>query len=395
MADQYTDVEIVSWGNKFSSSLFGVILGFILFFGSFFLLYWNEGRLNLSEIAKQSVEISATLPNQKAIGKFVSTTGTIRSNEVLGDNLFLLPGKYSIIDRTVEMFSWKEDSETRIEKRLNGSETRTTTYTYTKEWANNPENSKDFKHSAGHENPKKAFFDQLYTISGAKVGLYNINTADFKEVVQRKTSCDSDATISSYPTGRGIYLSDSSRLQLSSQLIKADSNIKLINNYLFQGNGAPEKPNIGDVRICYNTIPINSTVTVFGKLEASNQITPHNAPKNIKFYQLFASHRSEAIKRLNSEHTFWTWLLRLFGFMAMLIGILFSLKPLNALIDLIPFVGGFFEEITAGLSFFVAFVLTTVTILISQLIHHPFVLITVLVITFIVLSTFRRFQKSV
>ncbi|MBW4508282.1 MAG: hypothetical protein KME64_17465 [Scytonematopsis contorta HA4267-MV1] len=56
--------------------------------------------------------------------------------------------------------------------------------------------------------------------------------ADFKEVVQRQTSCDSKTTTSSYPTGRGIYLSDSSRLQLSPQLIKSNGNIKLQNNYL-------------------------------------------------------------------------------------------------------------------------------------------------------------------
>jgi Transmembrane protein 43 len=395
MADHYTDVEVVGWGEKFSSSLLGVILGLILFIGSFFLLYWNEGRLNLSEIAKHATEISATLPNQQAVGKFISTTGTITSNQSLGDNQFLLSGQYGIIDRTVEMFSWKESSETRTEKHLNGSETRTTTYNYTKEWTDSPENSKNFKHSAGHENPQKAVLDQLYTVSSAKVGVYNINMADFKQVVQRKTSCDSNVTTFSYPTGRGIYLSDSSRLQLSPQLIKSNDNIKLQNNYLFKGNGIPENPNIGDLRICYNTIPTNSTVTVFGKLEASNQITPYNAPKNTKFYQLFASNRSDAITLLNSEYTVWIWVLRVLGFMAMFIGILLSLKPLNALIDLIPFVGGFFEEVTAGLSFFVAFVLTTVTILISQLLHHPLVLIASIVITFITLSIFRRFQKSV
>ncbi|OKH54618.1 hypothetical protein NIES2101_07370 [Calothrix sp. HK-06] len=396
MSEEYTEVVDNSWGDRFGSSLFAVILGLILFFGSFILLFWNEGRLNLSEIAKTAVEISATQPNQKAIGKFISTTGTIKSNQALGDNLFLIPGSYSVVDRTVEMFAWREEKRTEERKSmLDGKVTKTTTYKYTKGWTNEPSDSSDFNYSQTHYNPKKAYSDQHYTASGAKVGLYDINMTDFKEVMQRKTSCDSNSTALSYPTAEGIYLNSNSRLQLSAQSIKSSGDdVKLTNNYLFKGKGVPENPSIGDVRICYNVIPSNSTVTVFGKLAPSNQITVYNAPKNTKFYQLFATSRNEAIKILNSEYTVWTWVLRLIGFAAMSFGIIFALQPINTLLKLIPFVGEWVEEISLSLSFFIAFILTMVTILVSQLLHHPLILIVAIITTLIAFSGVKKIRKN-
>ncbi|BAZ09734.1 hypothetical protein NIES4071_15440 [Calothrix sp. NIES-4071] len=395
MSEEYSETVVNSWGDNYITSLLAVILGLFLFFGSFILLFWNEGRLNLSEVAKTAIEISATQPNQKAIGKLISTTGTITSTQALGDNLFLVPGSYSIVDRTVEMFSWYEKTRTEERKNLNGSVSKTTYYDYSKGWTNDPKDSKDFKYSATHHNPKKAYSDQHYTTSGAKVGLYNINMADFEKVMQRKNSCESNSSETSYPTGKGIYLNDNSRLQLSSQLVKSSGDVRLINNYLFQGKGTPENPSIGDVRICYNTIPINSTVTVFGKLEAANQITAYNAPRNTKFHQLFTINRSEAIKTLKSEFTNWTWIFRIFGFLAMSFGIIFAIEPVNMLLRLIPFFGQWVGEISVYLSFFVGFVLTTATIFFSQLLHNPLVLIAVIITTLIILLGLKKIKQYI
>jgi Transmembrane protein 43 len=395
MSEEYREVEVIGWGDRFSSSFFGVLLGLILFFGSFVLLFWNEGRLNLSEVAKTAVEISATQVNQKAIGKFISTTGTITSSPALGDDLFLVPGAYSVVDRTVEMFSWDEDTRTEERKNLDGSVTKTTIYNYKKKWTNKPDKSNNFKHSSTHINPQKAYSDQHYTALGAKVGLYNINMSEFEQVVQRKSSCQGNVTEFSYPTGKGIYLGENNRLQLFPQLIKLNDGVRLTNNYLFKGIGTPENPRIGDVRVCYNVIPINSTVTIFGKLDASNQISVYNAPKNTKFYQLFTTNRGEAIKLLNSEYTFWVWLLRILGFAAMFFGIIFAIGPINYLLSLIPFIGEWIEDITVNISFFVALVLTTITIVISQLLHHPVILIFVIITTLVAFFGVKRVIRQI
>jgi len=122
-----------------------VILEIILFVASFFVLYWNEGRVYLSQVAQKAVEIVATANNPAAEGKLVSVTGTVTSSELLGDNLYLQPGKYLAASRNVEMFAWKENSSTKKKKKVGGSETITTTYSYSKGWVNNPEKSNSFK----------------------------------------------------------------------------------------------------------------------------------------------------------------------------------------------------------------------------------------------------------
>ena len=44
MADTFTEVTYQSWGSRMSSSIGGVCIGVLLFFGSGGLLFWNEGR---------------------------------------------------------------------------------------------------------------------------------------------------------------------------------------------------------------------------------------------------------------------------------------------------------------------------------------------------------------
>ena len=59
MTDQYEEVEFISWGNRLLRAVATLSLGAILFIGSFWLLIWNEGRIDLSVVAKSATELSA------------------------------------------------------------------------------------------------------------------------------------------------------------------------------------------------------------------------------------------------------------------------------------------------------------------------------------------------
>src|SRR3990167_6526097 len=59
MADQFTDVTTTGYCGRIINSIKGVVIGLILFVVSFGLLYWNEGRVDLSNIAKTATEISS------------------------------------------------------------------------------------------------------------------------------------------------------------------------------------------------------------------------------------------------------------------------------------------------------------------------------------------------
>lgn len=57
------------------------------------------------------------------------------------------------LKRTVQFFQWREKSETSTEKKVGGSQTKTTTYTHTKEWCDHPIDSSKFKGRCPGTNP--------------------------------------------------------------------------------------------------------------------------------------------------------------------------------------------------------------------------------------------------
>ncbi|MEK7086035.1 MAG: TMEM43 family protein, partial [Patescibacteria group bacterium] len=142
MSDQYKVVTTKGYGSRIVDSIKGVGMGILLFLASFGVLYWNEGRVDLSEVAKNAVEISSTEVALAGVdGKLVSTNGKITSGETLGDGLYLNPGKYLSVHRDVEMYAWVEKTSSNSDTNLGGSETTETTYTYAKEWTSSPSSS--------------------------------------------------------------------------------------------------------------------------------------------------------------------------------------------------------------------------------------------------------------
>lgn len=136
------------------SSIKGILIGLVMFIVSFGVLYRNEGRVNVANIAKTAVEIDATVLAETGVdGQLISTTNVLKSEEKLGDT-FLKVGDYIAFHRVVEMFAWEENTRSSSDENLGGSETTETTYTYDKVWTDSPENSTDFKYPDEHRNPQ-------------------------------------------------------------------------------------------------------------------------------------------------------------------------------------------------------------------------------------------------
>lgn len=345
MADEYTHVETVGWFSRIGNSFLGVLLGIVLFFASFFVLFWNEGRVDFSAVAKNGVEISANAPSSAANGKLVSTTSAITSDEVLGDNLFFKPGKYIALHRRVEMYGWVEDQKTETRKNVGGSETKTTTYTYTKKWVDEPKDSSSFKHPEGHQNPSKSIKEGKYRVSTAKVGVYSLDMSS-------------------------IDLPDLSTIELNNQNTISKDGFAIADDYLYKGTGKLQNPQVGDLRIQYSALPTGTNVTVFGKLDSNNRITPYIHSNNQRLYRIFTGTKEQAISNLKSEYTIFTWVFRLVGFLMMWIGLVMSVGPISVLLDFIPFLGDVSGAFAGASTFIIAFVLSAITILISMLLHN-------------------------
>jgi uncharacterized membrane protein (DUF485 family) len=336
------------------SSFMGIIFGFLMFLGSFVLLYFNEGRVDLSQIAKTAIDISATdAPPADADKKLVCAKGKLASSEKLGDD-YLKAGDFLAIERKAEMYAWVEKKSSKTNKNLGGSETTHNDYTYVREWTESPKNSSDFKVSSGHENPTMRVKSSSKTATKATLGDYSININEVSLPSLRSHNFRASE----------VNFMDKIEFVSEGQL------------YLSY-TGSSNDPQVGDIRITYSVLPnpIENAI-IFGNLDAqAKSITPHIGKKESKLYRIFDTDRASAIAEMSSEHKAIAWLLRVIGFLLMWIGLSMLFGPISTFLDVLPIFGTISRTLIGGLCFIVALVLSSVTIIVSMILHNPIALI--------------------
>jgi len=361
MADQYVETTTKGLGSRLMDSIKGVVIGLILFIASFVLLYWNEGREGLAPLANTASEITADSLNTDTSlnGKLVSVTGKLTTAEKLGDELYLLPGDYFALNRKVEMFAWVEDQKTESNTNLGGSETSTTTYDYSKDWENSPEDSNNFKYPAGHANLVKSLEDKKNTVTTAQVGVYNIAPKDLD-----------------LPSFTDLTLSKEI-VTLANNAVLAGSSFIYIS--LAGAQGSFENPAIGDLRISYTVLLPDDEVTVFGKLE-QEQIKKFTSSEGQSLYRMLEGDRAAAIALIAQEDTTILWVLRIVGFLMMWFGLGSLLAPLTTLGDIVPIIGTLGRSVVSVITFIISLVLSIVTIIVSRILHNPLALVITVVV---------------
>ncbi len=354
---KYTEVTKKTWGGKISESIKGVLIGLILFVVSFGVLWWNEGRTDISRIVVDAAILNATVTDTQNEGNLVSVTSILHTDETLGDPDFLNPGKYLTLTRHVEMYAWVEKSESKTEKKVGGSEETTTTYYYVKEWTSSPPDSSGFKDPNAPTNPPMKYEDETFYVSTASIGVYPVDISNM-----------------SLPGGDAVPLASTS--------INYRSGGRLDGNYIFVSKSwgsSADNPQVGDVRINYTALPNDVNVTAFGKLQGGS-LVPYMHKGKTKIYHARYGTVEEAMATLHKEHQTTAWIFRIVGFLMMWIGLTMFFGPINAVLDVLPFLGNVSRTIIGFVMFIVALVLSGITILISMIAHNIIALIITLVI---------------
>jgi hypothetical protein len=369
--DQFTKVTQKGFGSRIVNSITGILFGIILFLGSFVLLYWNEGRVDLSKVAATAIDISATAQNPEADGKLVSVNEKVSSGEVVGDSLYLKPGDYLAVNRDAEMYAWVEHEETKTEKNIGGSETETTTYTYDTKWTSNPEDSSNFEHPEGHQNPLPMKTEsETFRVNSAKLGIYSLDM-------------------------QSIDLPGSEDLALKQDMITLTPEVTLSGNYIYRpasGVFAEGKTEVGDIRISYSVVPDNGSVTVFGKLNGDK--IEKFIEKKAELYRMFTGSRDESIATLATEHKIITWVLRLLGFILMWVGLSMLFEPISVFLDVLPALGSVSRFAIKSVTFLVALVLSITTILVSMILHNIYAVIAAAVIVGVLVYMWMKGRKK-
>ena len=373
MADRFTEVTRTGYGKRVGRSLSGVIIGLILFVASFVVLFWNEGRQDMSLVATQATEIEANQVDSSADGNLVSTSGVLTSEETLGDD-YLMIGDYIALKRTVEMYAWEETTEEETETSTGGSETTTTTYEYDTDWVESVPDSSDFKYPEEHDNPTKEIDSATKTVAEAKVGVYNINT----ETV-------------TLPNYSSITLNEENIILPTTTDIYEETELK--SNYIFIGEGSFTVPEVGDLRISYSAVKTNLDVTIFGQLD-ENKIVNYVDEDDNKLYRIFTGTREEAISTLHTEHVASTWIFRAVGFLMMWIGLGALLGPISTVLDFLPFLGKASRSIIGVITFIIALGLSALTIIISMIVHSLVAMIIIAIAVIIIIVVLIILMKK-
>jgi hypothetical protein len=353
--DSYTEVTEQGFLSRLIGSIVGVFIGFLLFLGSFALIYFNEGRIDASNIAKGAVTLAPANVDASANGKLVALTGALTTDGLTSDNMFLRPGPYVAVQRKVEMYAWDEDSSTSSSSNVGGSSTNKTTYTYKRDWVTHPGTTSSFKVPQGHENPSLPFEDQLTRARSAKIGAYGIDLSS-------------------------IDVSGTTPIALNASNTTLGQGAVLAGNYVFVGKGSAQAPQVGDVRVSYSALASGVSATVFGKLDGAT-VTAYVDRNNSRLFRVFPGTRDEAVGTLSSEYQTLTWILRGVGFLMMWIGLTMLFGPFTTLLDFIPLFGMVGRTLVGVIAFPIALVLSAVTILVSMVLHNVVVLLLVAVAT--------------
>lgn len=366
--DSYQEVATHSWVGRMAISFIAALFGLLLFLASFVLLYWNEGRavdaiVGQDAGARAVVSVPIDRLDPALEGRLVHVTGTPTITGPAVDPTFKVSASNAMrLRRTVEMYQWKEQESTRTEKHVGGSETKVTTYTYYKEWSEQPIASTHFKQAASHTNP--AMHGRSATFDAA-----TINLGAFR--LDKKLVSQMDEFKPIMPTaGDGI------------------SSFRVIGNHLYRG-GTPDAPAIGDVRIAFGVVAVQPISVVAGQIGTS--LAPFTVKNGYVIDRLALGTQGAAdmFREAQAEEAALTWILRGVGFVMMLFGLLLMSAPVSWLVSVLPFL----ETLVSISAFFLAMVLaiplTLITIAVAWMAHRPLLGIGLAVVGMLVAAGLR------
>lgn len=387
--DKFTETTTKSYGSRITSALGGIVTGLILFFGAFALLFWNEGRVDMSQVAALATPIDASVVNPSNDGSFVAATGTLQADGEVGD-VFVKPSNYIALRRNVKMYAWRENSSSTTTKKVGGSEETTTTYDYVKEWTSSPMSSSSFKKPDGHENPSMLYNHDEITAEQAHVGAYAVSPSKMGLPSFASLALTDSVLPEGTISGSGSTMSGTT---MSGTVM--DSGTFLSGGSLYIGKGTPTSPQIGDVQISYEALSPGEEVTALGEA-SGNKLVPYVEQGKGTLYEIDRGTLAEIVAAKAAAHATMGWVWRVVGFLMMWIGLSSILAPLSVVLDVLPFLGDVSRGLINLITFLVALVLSIVTILISMILHNIWAVIIVgviiLVASYLIVS--KRLQKA-
>jgi hypothetical protein len=394
MDDTFEEVSDQSWGNRLSSSIQGILVGILLFGGGVYLLQWNEGRFvkryrAIEEGEGVVIDVNAYESiNGGNDAKLIHFTGKTVVKSNVTDDIFGVTsndGGTIKLRRSVQMYQWIENEERIKEKKLGGGTKTTTKYSYTKAWTNSLVDSADFKQPSGHGNPSDfPFKSRTFTASDVDVGNIKISPEiiskfNWYSYLQVDTNSIPDGSIkdSAQNIDRGFFVSSNFGVAGVPHVI-----------------GTPMNPQVGDVKVHFDVV-LNAEVSIIAK-QTQNSIAPYTTTNgNSLFLYMLGNHTAdEMFAHAEKSNEFLAWVLRFVGCAIIYFGLKVCMEPLVVVMDCLPFFGDLVESGIEILAAILAFVISSLVIVIAWIMYRPMFIFGLIIIIVAVMTAGIIFAKK-
>ena len=364
--NQNTVTTSTSWFSRLGSAIKGVLFGFVLILVSIALLSWNEGRSIKSirtnnEGAGAVVSVPANRVDPANEGKLIHLSAPAMAEGQRTDEQLGISAEGLILSRSVEYFQWVEKSQSETKTKLGGGQETVTTYSYTTEWTNAPQDSSSFNQPQGHENPVATLKDGEFVAASATVGSFKASS----DVIGR-VSADTP------------YAPSAEQAQAASSVIGKPVTVQ--DKVLYAGAN-PATPQVGDMKITYHVVPQNTVLSVVAAQTQGN-LTAYTAKtgSSILMVRTGTASAAEMFQAAKAANKAMTWGLRALGVVLMIVGFNMILAPLGVLGDVVPFIGSIVRMGTGLICGALGLSISLVVIAVSWIAFRPVLGILLLVV---------------
>lgn len=366
MADQYTTTT-TSWFSRIKWALVGVFIAPICIIWAIILLWTNEGKsvriaTGLTEGAKTVISVANSPLDSALAGKLIYTTGRATTDMLLMDPDFWVDVPAIALTRKVEMYQWKEKSESKTQDNYGGSSTTTTTYTYTKDWSSSKIDSSRFNDSISHQNPSSWLYEGMSMVADlVKVGDIRL----------------SDIFVSQIPVSSPVPLMNETLLLSGTSLTRVGDTLTT--------SKSPQAPEIGDIRISFQSANPQD-VSVVGKLEwdtLTSYMTKNTTSLALLETGIVGSW--DMFQHAQDANVLWTWIFRGIWLLIMYIGFSLIFQIIVILAKVLPPLATLIGWGTGTIAFILTLILGGFTIALAWLFARPLISGTILVIVALVI----------
>jgi len=363
--DQVTEVTSTSWLSRLGQAIGGVLVGLVAILVAVVLLFWNEGRAiktaqGLTEGAGVVKSVPAEPVDPANEGRLVHVTGMLSTGGPVADGDFAIRVRSVRLVRHVEMYQWKEETQTETKTKLGGGEERTTTYKYVRDWSDRPIDSTRFKEPRGHTNPVMTYQSRETLAAGVRLGAFAVPEHMLRGFGEQK------------PLAAG-------EPQVNALQIRINKPVTAIDGVLHVGRD-PSQPAIGDMRVSFFEVPLQTASVVATQTAGGFAPWRTHTGTTVELIAAGAVPAAAMFQHAQESNATLTWILRLVGVFVMFAGFGLILRPLKVIADVLPILGDIVGAGTGLVALLCTAAIAPLVIAVGWLWYRPLVGIGVLAV---------------